>query len=89
MALGKAILASAVGGLRELIQSEETGVLFEPENIDDFCRNAARLLDDENLRHTLGQNGRQKVCVEKDWKVLTQRYESVYDAATRNARRKA
>jgi glycogen synthase len=85
MALGKAVLASGVGGLRELIESEVTGVLFEPENVEDFCRKAGRLLLDEDLRRNLGENARRTVCVEKDWKVLTRRYESVYDAAIRNA----
>jgi PEP-CTERM/exosortase A-associated glycosyltransferase len=86
MALGKAILASSVGGIRELIEADVTGVLFEPENITDFCRKASMLLLDVDLRNTLGRNARQSICAEKDWKVVTCRYQAVYDAAIGNAR---
>jgi PEP-CTERM/exosortase A-associated glycosyltransferase len=88
MALGKAILASSVGGIRELIQADVTGILFEPENIRDFCHKASMLLRDEELRHILGRNARQSVCADRDWKLVTCRYQAVYDAAIANARMK-
>jgi PEP-CTERM/exosortase A-associated glycosyltransferase len=89
MALGKPILGSGVGGIRELIDSEVTGLLFEPGNIDDFCRQATRLLQDERLRLSLGQAARTKVCREKDWNVVVARYTEVYETAIRktNSRR--
>jgi glycosyltransferase involved in cell wall biosynthesis len=89
MALGKAILGSGVGGIRELIDPDVTGVLFEPGNVADFCEKARRLLRDENLRRALEQNARSKMSREKDWGDLVRVYEAVYDAAVRNARRRA
>lgn len=88
MALGKAVLASSVGGIRELIVNDETGMLFEPENIGDFCRQATRLLQDPALRTRLGDRARQAICVDKDWKTLVCRYEGVYDSAIRNFQRR-
>lgn len=85
MALGKAILGSSVGGLRELIEPDVTGVLFEPGDIEDFCRQAARLLREEDLRRTLGERARQKVSIERDWTAIARGYESVYETAVRNA----
>jgi glycogen synthase len=87
MALGKAILGSNVGGIRELIDAEKTGILFEPEDIEDFCRQAARLLDDLTLRHQLGQQARKKACEEKDWKTVARLYEPAYAAARENYKR--
>jgi glycogen synthase len=84
MALGKAILGSSVGGIRELLANDETGMLFEPENIEDFCQQAARLLQDPALRRKLGDRARQAICVDKDWKTLVGRYEGVYETAIRN-----
>lgn len=81
MALGKAVLGSNVGGIRELIEPEKTGVLFESGEISDFCRQATRLLGDENLRSTLGKNARARVCAESDWTVVTERYRKVYEIA--------
>ena len=85
MALGKAILASGVGGIRELIEPEMTGLLFESENMIDFCRQASRLLGQADLRQALGARARQTVAVEKDWNKIVACYEAVYDNAIRRA----
>ena len=78
MALGKAILGSNVGGIRELIDEDSIGVLFEAENVDDFCRQASRLLLDKHLRDQLGQCARRKIVEKKDWKTIVQRYDKIY-----------
>jgi glycogen(starch) synthase len=87
MALGRAILGSNVGGIRELIDAEKTGILFEPEDIEDFCRQAARLLNDQTLRDQLGLQARAKACEEKDWKTVARLYEPAYAAARENCKR--
>ena len=85
MALGKAILGSDVGGIRELIDPEVTGVLFKAGDMSDFEKQAARLIQDPEFRCLLGGRARQKVAAEKDWKTLARTYESVYVAATQSA----
>jgi len=85
MALGKAVLGSDVGGVRELIEPEVTGVLFKPGHVHDFERQATRLLQDPELRRSLGDRARQRVAADKDWKVLARTYESVYAMANRSA----
>ena len=81
MAQGKAILGSDVGGIRELITSEKTGLLFRADNADDFCVQAKRLLGDVTLRRDLGIRAREFVLREKDWNVLARRYLDIYDYA--------
>jgi PEP-CTERM/exosortase A-associated glycosyltransferase len=81
MALGKPILASDVGGIRELVEHEKTGLLFRAEDIQDFCRHARRLSEEEKLRRQLGERARQAAVQEKDWKVLVRRYERIYEFA--------
>jgi len=78
MALGKPILASNVGGIRELIEHEKTGLLFRADDVDDFCRQARRLMSDAGLRSELSAQARETALAEKDWKVLVRRYEDVY-----------
>ena len=85
MALGKAVVGSDVGGIRELIEPETTGLLFEAENTQDFCRVTSRLLNQPNLRRTLGEEAQRKVSAEKNWTVLARRYEAVYSAALRGS----
>jgi len=84
MALGKAILGSDVGGIRELVEPEKTGVLFRADNVDDFCVQAKRLLAQASLRHKLAEQAREFILREKDWKIVAQRYINIYDFAIRN-----
>ena len=81
MALGKAILGSDVGGIRELVQTEKTGVLYRADNVEDFCVQAKRLLSQTGLQRKLGAEAREFILREKDWKVLARRYMDVYDFA--------
>lgn len=86
MAMGKAVLGSGVGGIRELVQSETTGLIFQAEDVDSFCKQAIRLLDDADLRCRLGSQARAVIAAERDWATLCQRYASVYDYAIRSTR---
>jgi len=81
MALGKAILGSDVGGIRELVHPEKTGILYRADNVEDFCVQAKRLLSQTSLRRKLGEEAREFILREKDWRVLAQRYIEVYDFA--------
>ncbi|MBS3885846.1 MAG: glycosyltransferase [Dethiobacter sp.] len=54
--LKKPIVSSAVGGISRLVKDGETGFLFPAGNEVEFARQTLKLLDDENLRNTLGEN---------------------------------
>jgi glycogen(starch) synthase len=79
MAFGKPVLASAVGGIRELVETERTGLLFEPENVSDFCRQAERMIKSPALCASLSAQGRDFVVRERDWTILAKRYRKIYD----------
>jgi PEP-CTERM/exosortase A-associated glycosyltransferase len=78
MALKRTVLGSSVGGIRELVDNEATGLLFKPEDVQDFCRQAARLIESEELRTALAAKGRNYVERQRDWKQLATKYESIY-----------
>jgi glycogen(starch) synthase len=84
MSLKKAVLASSVGGHRELVQHEVTGLLFRPEDVEDFCVQAERLIAMPGLREQLGDTAREYILKEKDWKVLAQEYQRIYAFVRRN-----
>jgi glycosyltransferase involved in cell wall biosynthesis len=84
MSLKKAVLASSVGGHRELVQHEVTGLLFRSEDVEDFCFQAERLIASPPLREHLGDTAREYILREKDWKVLAQEYQRIYAFVTRN-----
>jgi PEP-CTERM/exosortase A-associated glycosyltransferase len=89
MAFGKPVLASSVGGIRELVEDEETGLLFQPENTDDFCRQAERMILSPALRESLSARGREFVVREREWKTLAKRYSQIYDLLLPDSRQKA
>jgi PEP-CTERM/exosortase A-associated glycosyltransferase len=84
MALGKAILGSDVGGIRELVESEKTGILYRADNIEDFCAKAKMLLSEPDLQRKLGEEARQFILREKNWSVLARRYIDIYNFAIQN-----
>jgi len=79
MALSKPVLASSVGGIRELVHDEQNGLLFQPDSTSDFSRQAERLLSSEMLRKRLGEDGRAFVSRERNWAILARRYREIYD----------
>jgi glycosyltransferase involved in cell wall biosynthesis len=60
MAAGKPVVASNVGGLRDIIIDEETGLLVPRKDPASLRRAIARLLDDAPLRQRLGHAGRER-----------------------------
>ncbi|MGA2924699.1 MAG: glycosyltransferase family 4 protein [Solirubrobacteraceae bacterium] len=60
MAACKPVVASNVGGLREIVVDGETGLLVPRNDADALASAIARLLDDPQLRQRLGQAGRER-----------------------------
>ena len=73
MGVGRAVIASRIGGLPFTVSDGTTGLLFEPGNVDDLTRQMTRLLDDPALRERMGQAGRQKFEQEFAWPVVIDR----------------
>jgi glycosyltransferase involved in cell wall biosynthesis len=57
MAAGKAIVASNVGGIPDLVHHGQNGFLVEPGDVNDLSAAIAKLLADENLRREMGKRG--------------------------------
>ncbi|MEN0643145.1 1,4-alpha-glucan branching protein domain-containing protein [Alkalicoccobacillus gibsonii] len=46
MSVGKPVIASSVGGLKELIIHKENGLLFEPGNVNELAQQIVRLIEE-------------------------------------------
>jgi len=86
MALGKPIIASDVGGHRELIEDGVTGVLFESENIELLAKAAISLLESPEKMKSCIDNGHNYVENVRNWKNTATCYLPVYEEVT-NANR--
>jgi glycosyltransferase involved in cell wall biosynthesis len=60
MAAARPIVASAVGGVPEVVVDGETGMLFAPNDRSGFVRAVAELIDDPNRRRQIGERGRRR-----------------------------
>ena len=67
MAGSRAVVASKVGQVAEVITDGVTGLLYEPGNQEGFIGCIRRLRADESLRKELGKNARM-ACSKNTWK---------------------
>lgn len=67
MAMQKAVIASDVGALSDFVQDGVTGLMFPKGDINAFADGLEKLLRNEALRTSLGENGRAWVLAERSW----------------------
>ena len=97
MACETAVVASAVGGIKEVVVDGETGFLvpleqrkespFEPLNPEKFSRDLAarinQLMQDRNLREKFGKAGRQRAEEKFSWSKIAQQTKELYERICR------
>jgi PEP-CTERM/exosortase A-associated glycosyltransferase len=81
MAMAKAVVASDVGGLRELVEDGVTGLLHRPSDVAHLASTVRRLVDAPLLRDSLGRQARAFVEEQRQWRTLVARHLDVYDRA--------
>lgn len=82
MAQGRLVIASDVGGHRELIENGRTGWLFESGNPSALADCVRQVLAVKDQWDTMKQNARQFVETERNWAASVSRYEQVYKRIT-------
>lgn len=78
MAQGRLLVASDVGGHRELIQDGQTGVLFRAGNAADLASKVVALMKHDQSWEGMQKNARKFVETERTWAASVVRYRSVY-----------
>jgi glycosyltransferase involved in cell wall biosynthesis len=92
------VVASAVGGIPEVVISGETGILipleqqktapFEPVDADRFSRDLAdginHVVSQPELARKLGEKGRQRVEEHFDWKSIADQTIQLYKKLINN-----
>lgn len=78
MATGKAVVATNIGGLPEVVEHEWTGLLVASDNPEALSVAVASLLRDKILREEMGKRGAKLVRERFDLKVSIAAIEQVY-----------
>ena len=71
MAHGRPVVASAVGGIPELVEDGVTGFLVEPGDVAGLRAALERLLADPKLRRRMGRAARKRVAERCSWDRVT------------------
>jgi len=78
MACGKAVVASRLGGIREVISSGKNGLLVDPSNAVEFADAMITLLANDRIRTGIGEQGRQTICDSYSWEAISERHLDFY-----------
>ena len=69
MAIGKPVVASNVGEVNFAIKHNVNGMLIDEGNEEDFSNSIIRLIDDPELRQSLGKKGREMIMNSHTWDI--------------------
>jgi glycosyltransferase involved in cell wall biosynthesis len=83
MVAGKAVIASRIGGIPELVEDQVTGLLFEPGDVRDLVEKVRYLWDRPDLCRQMGQAGREKALREYSPERYYERLMVAYEEAIR------
>jgi glycogen synthase len=78
MACETAVVASAVGGILEVVEDGRTGLLVPPGRPDALAEALNRVLADPGRARAMGQAGRRRVEAAFAWASIAERTEQVY-----------
>jgi glycogen synthase len=87
MACETAVVASAVGGILEVVEDGKTGVLVPPARPDALADALNTLLANPTLAREMGRAGRRRVEAHFSWTSIAERTEQVYAEAIDEFRR--
>ena len=78
MACGCAVIASDLPAIRDVVDGNSNGLLFEPGNVEALEHCMRRLLSDELLRVRIAGAGRESVLERFDWSVAAENYRRLF-----------
>jgi L-malate glycosyltransferase len=85
---GLPVVASAVGGIPEVVEDGVTGLLVPPEDPAALAAALARLIDDRDYRIRLGRAGRERVEVLFSVERMAENFHQAYERLNRMPRRR-
>jgi glycosyltransferase involved in cell wall biosynthesis len=83
MAAGKAVIATRVGGVPEIVQDGKNGVLVPPESVADLMAAIIAMLGDPARRAQLAEAGKQR-AMEFDWSRINEQFRRIYSTLIPN-----
>lgn len=86
MAMKKAVVASKLPALEEIIDDGTTGLLYHADDVDSLVEIIERVLSDDDLINSLGNNAHKWIIENRTWQSVVQNYSKAYQTAKENKR---
>ncbi len=77
-AFGKPVIATAVGGIPDMVRDRETGLLIPPNDVNALRDALRQLMSDPALRVRLGEAGQKFAASELSWTSIAEKHASFY-----------
>ena len=81
MAMGKAVIASKLPALEEIIEDGKTGLLYEPGSVDSLSDAILACLNEDDLAENLGHKAKEWVMNNRTWNSVVKNYQAAYQFA--------
>jgi glycosyltransferase involved in cell wall biosynthesis len=78
MACETPVIGSNVGGIPEIISSSKSGILVEPNDVDELAYAIIQTLSNSNLQREFGRNGRKAVTERYTFSKIAEEIHSIY-----------
>lgn len=78
MAAGKPVVATNVGGIPEIAEPGQNGILVQSNNENELALAITQLLGDSSNAKTMGENNRKKVQMHYSWEMAAHKTAAVY-----------
>jgi glycosyltransferase involved in cell wall biosynthesis len=78
MSSGKAVVASDIPGIREVVTNGKNGILVKPYDYFSFAKVVINLIEDREFRHNLGATARCYILKNYSWEKIFKELESIY-----------
>lgn len=76
-ACGKAVIAGNFGGIADAVEHGVSGLIINPNDLDEISQTIRRLLQDDAYRQRLGAAGRKRAQKYFDWSIITTKIQQI------------
>ena len=74
----KPVIAGKYGGSAEAVVDGKTGILVDPDNIDEIANSIVKLLLNEKLAKEMGRKGRERVLKQFSYETIKKNVERLF-----------
>ena len=79
MSCGRAVIASRIGGIADVLDDGKDGILIEPGSVEELVEAAKKLLADPQRVASLGNAAREKVIADYSVDAMVEKTMAIYE----------